>query len=427
MMKVCYSELDGPEGLSCRLEAAGHAGFAPAGQDIVCAGASTLMQALVYLLAGEENAHADAWEEPDGPRLAVQADAPCAAWVQGAFELAKAGFTLLAERYPDNIRFADVSRRGEQSMMDLQMFAEEAAPAAPALSPAQARQAVASGTMEPGEKTAQPVPEAKPDPEPTEPETPQPELPRPAVPPLPLQARNAVRELHARWAAEEADLRRSQPEFRLQEELKEISGNRDMTQGGTTGGVTAASAIAALQEAGSKLSRDMLKSAYRAFSRQCYLMIELMRQFYDEQRIFRIVGPSGENQFLPFSAAALRPQPVREVGGVELGCREPIFDIVVSAAKKSTFSRLSQNETAKECYQLGFFDPANADAALAALEMMDFEGIEKVRQRVRQNGTLAQKLVQLQQAVPPQTGTGGAVLPGSLPVAAAARAMNVKL
>ena len=201
MMKVCYSELDGPEGLSCRLEAAGHAGFAPAGQDIVCAGASTLMQALVYLLAGEENAHADAWEEPDGPRLAVQADAPCAAWVQGAFELAKAGFTLLAERYPDNIRFADVSRRGEQSMMDLQMFAEEAAPAAPALSPAQARQAVASGTMEPGEKTAQPVPEAKPDPEPTEPETPQPEL-------------------HARWAAEEADLRRSQPEFRLQEELK---------------------------------------------------------------------------------------------------------------------------------------------------------------------------------------------------------------
>ena len=52
MIKVCYSELDGPKGLSLRLEAAGHAGYAPAGQDIVCAGASTLMQALVYLLAG---------------------------------------------------------------------------------------------------------------------------------------------------------------------------------------------------------------------------------------------------------------------------------------------------------------------------------------------------------------------------------------
>ena len=180
------------------------------------------------------------------------------------------------------------------------------------------------------------------------------------------------------------------------EELKEISGNRDMTQGGTAGGVTAASAIAALQEAGSKLSRDMLKSAYRAFAKQCYLIIELMRQFYDEQRVFRIVGESGENQFVPFSAQALRAVPGGSVGGVELGSREPVFDIVVSAAKKSTFSRLSQNETAKECYQLGFFKPENSDAALAALDMMDFEGIEKVRQRVRQNGTLAQQLAQLQ-------------------------------
>lgn len=180
------------------------------------------------------------------------------------------------------------------------------------------------------------------------------------------------------------------------EELKEISGNRDMTQGGTSGGVTAASAIAALQEAGSKLSRDMLKSAYRAFDKQCYLIIELMRQFYDEQRVFRIVGAGGENQFVSFSASMLRSVPGGVLGGVELGSREPIFDIVVSAAKKSTFSRLSQNETAKECYQLGFFDPANADAALAALDMMDFEGVEKVRQRVRQNSTLAQKLAQMQ-------------------------------
>ena len=236
------------------------------------------------------------------------------------------------------------------------------------------------------------------------------------------------------------------------EELKEISGNRDMTQGGTAGGVTAASAIAALQEAGSKLSRDMLKSAYRAFAKQCYLIIELMRQFYDEQRVFRIVGESGESRFVPFSAQALRAVPGGSVGGVELGSREPIFDIVVSAAKKSTFSRLSQNETAKECYQLGFFKPENADAALAALEMMDFEGIEKVRQRVRQNGTLAQQLARMQQqmaqmaAVIAQQGTGpdeparsagGASaqkdgqavkltgLGNALPVAAAARAMDI--
>ena len=218
MIKVCYSELDGPKGLSLRLEAAGHAGYAPAGQDIVCAGASTLMQALVYLLAGEENARSDAWDEPEGPRLAVAVQAPVTPWVQGAFELAKAGFTLLAERYPDNLRFADVSRSGQQSMMDLQLFAE--GEAAPALSPEQTRQAVAAGTLKPEAPAAQPeVPQRTPaEPEPQPEKAAQPE--RPVLPPLPLPVENTVRSLHTRWAAEEAAMRRGQPDFNLQNELR---------------------------------------------------------------------------------------------------------------------------------------------------------------------------------------------------------------
>ena len=222
MIKVCYSELDGPKGLSLRLEAAGHAGYAPAGQDIVCAGASTVMQGLVCLLAGEKSARSDAFDEPDGPRLAVQADAPCAEWVQGAFELAKACFALLAERYPENVRFADVSRRGEKSMVDLQLFANEggdAAPVAPALSEAQTRQAVASGTMKPGE--AAPAVPAAPQPEPEA--RPEPPVQRPELPPLSglaCSTRTAVQGLHARWAAEEAAMRRSQPDFNLQKELR---------------------------------------------------------------------------------------------------------------------------------------------------------------------------------------------------------------
>ena len=226
MMKVVYSELDTPAGMSCRLEAAGHAGYAPAGQDIVCAGASTVMQGLVYLLAGEENAHSDAFDEPDGPRLAVQADAPCEEWVRGAFELAKAAFALLAERYPENVRFADVSQRGKQSMMDLQLFAESG-DAAPALSEAQTRQAVASGTMKPGEAASPAAPAAPAEPAEVPPEKQQPELPpqRPDLnlPPLPSIARTAqtaVHSLHARWAAEEAAMRRSQPGFNLQNELR---------------------------------------------------------------------------------------------------------------------------------------------------------------------------------------------------------------
>lgn len=219
MMKVIYSEMDTPAGMSCRLEAVGHAGYAPAGQDIVCAGASTVMQGLVYLMAGKENARSDAFDETDGPHVAVQADAPCAEWVQGAFELAKACFVLLSERYPENVRFADVSRRGEESMMDLQLFAEgEAAP--PALSEAQTRQAVASGTMKPDERSAAPAAPAAPQPEPETGCQPQRPAQNPEFPPLPRMAQNTVQGLHARWAAEEAAMRRSQPDFNLQKELR---------------------------------------------------------------------------------------------------------------------------------------------------------------------------------------------------------------
>ena len=227
MIKVLYNELDGPEGVTLRLEAAGHADYAPAGQDIVCAGASTLMQALVSLLAGEESTRSDAWDEPDGPRLAVVADAPQKPWVEGAFELAKTGFALLAERYPDNLRFADVSRRGERGMMDLQLFAEGGEGAAPALSAAQTQQAIASGTMKPGSAKADEA--APPAPEETAEETggeggeseskPQPEPPRPPLPER-FPGREVVDGLHSRWAAEEALMRRVVPEFSLKEELR---------------------------------------------------------------------------------------------------------------------------------------------------------------------------------------------------------------
>ena len=231
MIKVNYTELDGPAGPTCRLEASGHAGYAPAGQDIVCAGASTLMQTLCALLADEERVKSGAWDEPAGPRLAVTAAAPQKPWVEGAFEFAKMGFALLAERYPDNVQFADLSGRGEKAMVDLQMFASDGGgDAAPALSHAQAQQAIASGTMK-----AEDAPAALAEPAEKEQEAAGAEAPgtgtgniRPALPagmqtaeppPLPRAGESAVRALHARWAAEEALLRREVPEFSLKREL----------------------------------------------------------------------------------------------------------------------------------------------------------------------------------------------------------------
>ncbi|MBQ9662216.1 MAG: hypothetical protein IJV40_03575 [Oscillospiraceae bacterium] len=187
-------------------------------------------------------------------------------------------------------------------------------------------------------------------------------------------------------------------------ELKETTGNRDVSTGGTTSGVTAASAIAAMQEAGSKLSRDNNKGSYRAFRKVVLMCIELVRQFYDIPRWFRILGEQGREEFIQYSNAGILPQPQGQMVngvpmelGVEVGYRLPLFDIEVTAEKQSPYSKMAQNELALQFYSAGFFAPQNADAALACLDMMDFDRKDFVMQKIQVNGTLMQMLVQTQQ------------------------------
>lgn len=182
------------------------------------------------------------------------------------------------------------------------------------------------------------------------------------------------------------------------DELKETSGNRDFSQGGTTSGVTAASAISALMEAGSKLSRDANKSAYRAYKEVCYLVIELIRQFYDEPRTFRIVGDMGRTEFVQYDNAAIRPVSMGTAFGVDQGYRLPTFDITVAPQKASAYSKMAQNELALQLYQLGIFNPQTADQALACVKMMDFRGREDVIDTIQRNQTLLQ-MVQMYQAL----------------------------
>ena len=167
-------------------------------------------------------------------------------------------------------------------------------------------------------------------------------------------------------------------------ELKETSNSRDVNQGGVTGGVTAASAIAALQEAGSKSSRDVIRASYRAFVQVVELMIELIREFYTETRPFRVAVPGAQGYaFADYSNAGLRPHGTgTDANGAPL-CRMAAFDVSVHAQKQSPYATASQNELAKQLYQLGVFDPARAQQALPMLEMMSFEGREKVIESIR--------------------------------------------
>ena len=181
------------------------------------------------------------------------------------------------------------------------------------------------------------------------------------------------------------------------DELKETSGNRDVSTGGTQGGATAASAIAALQEASGKTSRDSIKSSYRTFQRIVTLVIELIRQFYDEPRCFRITGQMGRQEFIEYSNAGIKEQVIGADFGGEKQYRLPVFDIKVVSQKSSPYSRIAQNEMAKEFYAAGFFRPDMTDQALACLEMMQFDGKDKIMSRIAENGTLYQQVQMLQQ------------------------------
>ena len=181
------------------------------------------------------------------------------------------------------------------------------------------------------------------------------------------------------------------------DELKETTGNRDISTGGTTSGVTAASAIAAMQEAGSKLSRDNNKASYRAFRRMCLMIIELIRQFYDLPRCFRIMGENGAAQFVQYNNAGIQPQAQGVEMGVDMGYRKPLFDIEVTAQKQSPYSKMAQNELALQFFNAGFFNPQMADQALACIDMMDFDRKEFIMQKIAQNGGMYQQMLMMQQ------------------------------
>ena len=182
------------------------------------------------------------------------------------------------------------------------------------------------------------------------------------------------------------------------QELRETSGNTETATGTAPGGgITAASAIAALQEASGKGSRDATLASYRAYTGIVGLVIELIRQFYDMPRQFRILGEQGGEEYVTYTNAGLKPQPQGMAFGEDMGFRLPVFDIKVSAQKKSAYTKMSQNELALQFYQLGFFSPDAVDQTMLCLEMMDFDGKDGMMQRVAQQGTLRDKLGQYMQ------------------------------
>ena len=161
-------------------------------------------------------------------------------------------------------------------------------------------------------------------------------------------------------------------------EMKETAGNRDVMGGGTAGGVTAATAIAALQEAGGKLSRNMIDDGYEAFAEVLTLCIELVRQFYDMPRQFRLLGKKGV-EFASFDNRSLRPRALL-MGGY----RVPEFDLEVSAQNETPYKTMEYNQLALQLFQMGFFRSDMAEQALRCLELMEFKNKDALTEVIRE-------------------------------------------
>lgn len=192
------------------------------------------------------------------------------------------------------------------------------------------------------------------------------------------------------------------------EEMKECSGNRDVTSGG--GNQTTAAGIAALQESGSKASRAAIQGTYRAFEEIVEMVIERIRQFYTAPREFRITGDDNTVEYMDFSNAELKGRPVQGIA-MSFSDKEPVFDLDVRVSKANVWSRQTQNQDVINFYGMGFFNPQQSTQALACLEVLDIDNKDKLIEVIQRNGLREQfiqqflpMLLQAAQLVNPQLG-----------------------
>lgn len=172
----------------------------------------------------------------------------------------------------------------------------------------------------------------------------------------------------------------------LIQEMRETTGNTETSTGSAGSGVTAASAIAALQEASGKISRASISASYEAFARVVEQVICLIRQFYTVPRYVRIAGEGGKIDFRQLSA--------EDLGG---SGGSVAYDVIVKAQRMNAFDRVSHNELALQFYGLGFFNPQKAEEALMCIDMMDFPGKDTLVQKIAAQATMHKNLVKYMQ------------------------------
>lgn len=152
--------------------------------------------------------------------------------------------------------------------------------------------------------------------------------------------------------------------------IKDDSGANDFSRGNTSSGVTAASAIAALQEAASKRSRMIVGLMHEAFRDAVRYEIEFEREFNILPREV-LVTVDGEQHPAAFESALLTRH-------TELGNDVPIeFLVSIKVERDNKWSTVAHNELILQMVQLQVLNPQQA------LELMVFEGKEQILHRAK--------------------------------------------
>lgn len=159
----------------------------------------------------------------------------------------------------------------------------------------------------------------------------------------------------------------------MQQSIKEEAGSNDFSRGNSTGGVTAASAITALQEASSKRSRMESLVIYSGFKQAVRMELEVEREFEVVDRMVEITI-NGEKVAMSVNDAFFKDvQPGYDKLPVE-------FRVSVKPMRESRFTKLSNNELILQImtmYQGNTINPA------ILMEAMEFEGKDIVLEKLK--------------------------------------------
>lgn len=170
--------------------------------------------------------------------------------------------------------------------------------------------------------------------------------------------------------------------------LKQESGQNQFARGEGGMGVTAASAIQSLQEAGAKSSRmesQRLSGLYRHATEQ---ILWLVAQFYDPPRVIMITG----NPQSPYAAREMIAGRQMVTSDIDL---HPAYRVNLQIRRRNPLRIESENELILELYQIS----AQAGQPMSAadvLELLQVDGKERILPKLKEMSAQQQALLQAQ-------------------------------